>query len=86
MQLHLIVVWFRWKLRIYKNRGELLQAIGSKKSFINLHLAAFVTVFACNLVRAYVVVQFYPWFKFCFLLFLGMVMYDNEFQTKENKI
>ena len=33
-----------------------------------------------------VVVQFYPWFKFYFLLFLGMVMYDNEFETKENKI
>ena len=34
----------------------------------------------------YVVVQFYPWFKFYFLLFLGMLMYDNEFKTKENKI
>ena len=34
----------------------------------------------------YVVVQFYPWFKFYFLMFLGMVMYDNEFETKENKI
>ena len=31
-------------------------------------------------------VQFYPWFKFYFPLFLGMVMYDNEFETKENKI
>ena len=30
-------------------------------------------------------VQFYPWFKFYFLLFLGMVMYDNEFETKEIK-
>ena len=30
-------------------------------------------------------VQFYPWFKFYFLLFLGMVMYDNEFETKEYK-
>ena len=28
-----------------------------------------------------VVAQFYPWFK----LFLGVVMYDNEFETKENK-
>ena len=36
--------------------------------------------------KIYVVVQFYPWFKFYFLLFLGMVMYDNEFETKENKI
>ena len=33
-----------------------------------------------------VVVQFYPWFKFYFPLFLGMVMYDNEFETKENNI
>ena len=36
--------------------------------------------------RVYVVVQFHPWFKFYFLLFLGMVMYDNDFETKENKI
>ena len=32
-----------------------------------------------------VVVQFYPWFNFYFPLFLGMVIYDNEFETKENK-
>ena len=38
------------------------------------------------LFEIYVVVQFSPWFKFYFLLFLGMVMYDNEFETKENKI
>ena len=35
----------------YKKRGELLWAIASKKKFINLHLAAFVTVFARNLVH-----------------------------------
>ena len=34
----------------------------------------------------YVVGQFYPWFKFSSLLFLGMVMQDNEFETKDNKI
>ena len=35
-----------------------------------------------------VVVQFYPWFKFVFFFFLfsGIVMYDNEFETKEIKI
>ena len=33
----------------------------------------------------HVVVQFSPRFKFYFPLFLGMVMYDNEFETKENK-
>ena len=38
------------------------------------------------LIRVYVVVHFYPWFKFYFLLFLGIVMYDNEFETKENRI
>ena len=26
----------------------------------------------------YIVVQFYAWFKFYCLLFLGMVMYDNN--------
>ena len=31
-------------------------------------------------------VQFYPCFKFYFRLFLGMVKYDNDFETKENKI
>ena len=34
----------------------------------------------------YVVVQFHPWFKFYFHLFWGMVMYDNEFKIKGNKI
>ena len=37
-------------------------------------------------VNIYVVVQFYPWFKFYFRAFRGMVMYVNEFETKENKI
>ena len=40
----------------------------------------------CQVAGGYVVVQFYPWFKFYFLLFFGMVIYDNEFETKENKI
>ena len=34
----------------------------------------------------YVVGQFCPWFKFYFPLFLGMVIYDNEFEIKKNKI
>ena len=32
-----------------------------------------------------VVVRLYPWFKLYFLLFLGMVMYDNEFETTTTK-
>ena len=31
-------------------------------------------------------VQFYPWFKFYFLLFWGVIMHDNEFETKKNKL
>ena len=37
----------------YKKRGELLGAIVSKKNFVNMHSAAFVTVFARDLVHAY---------------------------------
>ena len=33
----------------YKKRGELLWAIATKKDFINLHSAAFDTVFAFSL-------------------------------------
>ena len=36
--------------------------------------------------NTYVEVQFYPWFKFYSLLFWGLLMSDNEFETKENKI
>ena len=32
-----------------------------------------------------VVVQFYPWFKFYFPLFLAMIMYDNESDTMGKK-
>ena len=38
------------------------------------------------LFHVYVVVQFYPWLKFYLLLFLGIVIYDNESETKEKKI
>ena len=35
--------------------------------------------------NTYVVVQLDPWFNFYFPLFLGMVMYENQFKTKKNK-
>ena len=38
---------------VYKKRGQLLWAIASEKNFINPDSAAFVTVFAHNLVYAY---------------------------------
>ena len=34
----------------------------------------------------YVAFQSYPSVKIYFLSFWGMVMYDNEFKTKKNKI
>ena len=37
----------------YRKRGELPLAIANKRNFINLHSAAFVTVFARNLLHAY---------------------------------
>ena len=43
-------------------------------------------LYSLEIKGVYVVAQLYPWIKFCFPLFLGVVMYDNEFETKENKI
>ena len=37
-------------------------------------------------ISRYVEVQFNHWLKFYFPLVLDMVMYDNELETKENKI
>ena len=39
-----------------------------------------------HVIDAYVMVQFYHWFKIYFSLFLVMVMYDKEFKTKESNI
>ena len=44
-----------------------------------------LSMFSGVITGVYVVVQFYPCFKFYFHLFLGIVMYDNEFKTKEEK-
>ena len=47
----------------------------------NGHLSTEASLFCFP---GYFVLQFYPCFKFCFPLY--MVMYDKEFETKENKI
>ena len=49
-------------------------------------LYAWNRYFLTNICKISVVVQFHLRFKFCFLLFGGMVMYDKEFETKENNI
>ena len=52
-------------------------------SFLVLDFSFFqIVFFFCHI---YLVVQFYPWFEFYFLLFLGVVMYENEFERKETK-
>ena len=57
----------------YKKREELLWAISSKKNFSNLHLAAFVTVFAHNLVHAY---------KFCIFQKTARIEFVKTLPTK----
>ena len=42
----------------------------------------FVNLVPGNSLMYNVVVQFYPWFKLYFPLFLGMIVYDNEIQRK----
>ena len=37
-----------------------------------------ITSYKFDVNFGYVVVQFYPWFKFSFVLFLGMLLYDNN--------
>ena len=56
----------------------------TKTAMLRKLLAQHSVEHCCDIVS--VVVQFYPWFKFYFLLFLGMVMNVDEFQTKENNI
>ena len=51
--------------------------------FINVY--GFINFWVFGFVGVHVVVQFFPWFNFYFLLFLCMVMYDNEYKTGENK-
>ena len=64
-------------------------SIESRKSIFEVYHSNRVTFYLypldSDLPYGYVVVQFYPWFNFYFPLFLGMVIYDNEFETKENK-
>jgi len=40
---------------------------------------------SCHL-EVYVVVQFYPWFNFNFLCFYFVLIYDNEYETREKRI
>ena len=52
-------------------------SISTKFSNINVRAESIAVV--------YVVVQFGFWFNFDFPLFFSMLIYDNEYQTKENQ-
>ena len=41
-----------------------------------------IAIFCGNDTDIYVAIQVYPWFNYYFLLLLGMVKNDNEFETK----
>ena len=60
--------------------------VSSRKQVIYLYLRLSVRV-RILVTRTYMSwFNFYPWFKFYFPLFWGVVMYANESKTKENKI
>ena len=47
------------------------------------YLYIIIIIFIFNVISVYVVGNFLSQLIFIFLLFLGMVMYANEFETKE---
>ena len=64
---------------MYSLRQSTLRKNGYKKAII-------VKIYMLSTKIVYVVVQFYLWFDFYFLLFGGLVVYENEFELKQKKI
>ena len=48
-----------------------------------MYVPVVASIFSLNTIGIYVVVNFLSQVIFVFLLFLGMVMYANEIETKE---
>ena len=70
-------------------------AYSNLKGIFNTRLTSLwdFPVFICNIIKTnmssvhvYAAVPFHPWFMFYLPLFWGMVIHDNKFETKENKI
>ena len=73
-------------------KSKLLQLLDSAEEEVSnipehLNESACSSKVGNDTVSVYVLVQFYPWFKFSFLLFLDMVLYDNNMimSLKQNK-
>ena len=63
---------------MYNIRQSTLRKNGYKKAIL-------VRIYVLSTKIVYVVVQFYLWCDFYFLVFWGFVMYENEFETRENR-
>ena len=64
---------------MYNLRQSTLGKYGYKKAVI-------VRIYELSTKIVYVVVQFYLWFNFYFLLYWGLVMYENEFEQEKIEI
>ena len=69
--------------------GEISEAYGHATKSLVMPTAGDVSLITPNnvvvfFINVYVVVQFGFWFNLDFTLFFSMLIYDNEYQTKEN--
>ena len=69
--------WWTFFLSHGKDWQQVFKTLWSSDCILIQTIILFITI---------VVVQFYPWLKIYFPLFLCTVMYDKLLQTKENKI
>ena len=79
----------RWLSMPYTDHASLVTGAGPLTAgFAVLHKPLRLWLWCSNLTTkfvqsyVYVVIQFYPWLKFYFPLFWGIVMHGNEFGTK----
>ena len=81
-----VTCWpWTWSWSVLSSKGIVSQI----QDFQSYSCSLFILVKSdrpCHTIKVYlliyVVIQFYPWLNFYFPLFLGMVMYDNEFKRK----
>ena len=78
-------IWVKMLLQNFQVLPSWVEPATRKKDRIKVMFDESKYKKGCNVnsTIVYVVVQFYPWFKLYSPLFLGMVMYDNVFKTKE---
>ena len=54
-------------------------------AYCEVSVSGFLCTHKCSGECVYVVAEFYSWFNFYFSLFFFMLIYGNEYETKENK-